>query len=133
MATRRFTVLVLGLFAGVALVLAAVGIYGVVSYTVARRTREIGIRLALGATPRRVSAMVQGDVVPVVVAGLVAGLVTAVLATRLIAGLLHDVGSADLAVLGAVTALLAVVAWLASWIPAWRTSKVDPMATMRGE
>jgi putative ABC transport system permease protein len=133
MATRRFTVLVLGLFAGVALVLAAVGIYGVVSYTVARRTREIGIRLALGATPRRVRAMVQGDVVPVVGAGLVVGLVAAVLATRLIDGLLHDVGPADPAVLGAVTALLAVVAWLASWVPARRTTKVDPMATMRGE
>jgi putative ABC transport system permease protein len=77
--------------------------------------------------------MVQGDVIPVVAAGLVAGLVTAVLATRLIAGLLHDVGATDPAVLGGVTALLAVVAWLASWVPARRTTKVDPMATMRGE
>jgi putative ABC transport system permease protein len=133
MATRLFTVLVLGLFAGVALVLAAVGIYGVVTYTVARRTREIGIRLALGATPRRVRAMIQRDVLPVVIAGLAAGLVTAVLATRLIAGLLHDVGAADPAVLAAVTALLAAVAWLASWVPARRTTRVDPMATMRGE
>jgi putative ABC transport system permease protein len=67
----------------------------------------------------------------VVIVGLAAGLVTAVLATRLIAGLLHDVGPTDAAVFGAVTALLAAVAWLASWIPARRTTRVDPMAAIR--
>jgi putative ABC transport system permease protein len=132
-ATRRFTVLVLTLFAAMAMLLAAVGIYGVVSYNVARRTREIGIRLALGASPERVRAAVQGDILPTVVAGAAAGLVAALLATRLMAGLLYEVQSADPLVLVAVASTLGAVAWIATWIPARRTTRLDPMSTMRAE
>jgi putative ABC transport system permease protein len=133
LASRRFTLLVLGVFAAIAVTLAAVGVYGIVTYTVARRAREIGIRLALGATPRRVRSMVQRHVMPIVAAGLVAGAAAALLATRLMAGLLHGVTPTDPAVFAAVAATLAGVAWLASYIPARRTARIDPMETMRGE
>jgi predicted permease len=133
LASRRFAVLVLGVFAAIALILATVGIYGVVGHTVARRRREIGIRLALGASPRRVRAMVQQSAMRMVVAGAVVGIMVALLATRLISSLLYGVAPHDPVVYSAVTAVLVAAGWLASYAPARRTTRIDPMLSMRGE
>ncbi len=132
-ADRRFTMLVLGAFAAVALLLAAVGIYGVVSYSVARRAREIGIRLALGAPPGSVRALVQRSAMRTALAGMVAGIVGAILLSRLVGGLLYGVSPTDPATFAAVVVVLTGVAWLASYIPARRTTRVDPIVTMRTE
>lgn len=132
-ADRRFTVLVLSVFAGVALVLAAVGIYGVVSYSVACRTREIGIRLALGARPAAVRALVQKGAMTVVFVGTVIGVIAALLLTRVIGSLLYGVSPTDPLTFGTVTLVLAAVAWFASYIPARRTTRIDPLITMRTE
>ena len=132
-ADRRFTMLVLGAVAAVALLLAAVGIYGVVSYSVARRAREIGIRLALGAPPGSVRALVQRGAMRTALAGMAAGIVGAILLSRLLRGLLYGVSPTDPATFAAVVVVLTGVAWLASYIPARRTTRVDPIVTMRTE
>ncbi len=130
---RRFMMFVMGGFSVVALILATVGIFGVVAYSVARRTREIGIRVALGATPRSVLGMVVRGSMGPVLAGLVVGVASSLLVTRAIRGLLYQVSPTDpLALLSAV-GLLGVAAFLASWIPARRGTRVDPMVTMRAE
>ena len=132
-ADRRFTMLVLGGFALTALLLAAVGIYGVVSYSVARRTREIGIRLALGAEPQSVRRLVQRNAMRMILAGAAAGVLGAVVLSRVLQGMLYGVSSTDPSTFVAVVLLLVVVAWLASYLPARRTTRVDPMITMRAE
>lgn len=132
-ADRRFTMLVLGAFATVALLLAAVGIYGVVSYTVARRTREIGIRLALGAEPRSVRGLVQRSAMRMTLGGVAVGIAGAFLLSRVLQGLLYGVSPTDPATFAGVVVVLTGVAWLASYIPARRTTRVDPMITMRAE
>ena len=132
-ADRRFNVFVLGLFAGVALLLAGVGIYGVVSYSVARRTREIGIRLALGATPANVRRMMQHRTMVAVLLGAAAGAGGAIGLAKLIRGLLWGVGPGDPLTFAAATVTLIVVAWLATYIPARRSTGVDPLVTMRAE
>jgi putative ABC transport system permease protein len=132
-ADRRFSMLVLSVFAAVALVLAAVGIYGVVSYSVARRTREIGIRLALGARPAAVRALVQKGTMMVVLVGAGFGILAALLLTRVMASLLYGVSPVDPVTFGAVTLVLAAVAWMASYIPARRTTRIDPLITMQAE
>jgi putative ABC transport system permease protein len=132
-ADRRFTMLVLGAFAVVALLLAGVGIYGVVSYGVERRRREMGVRLALGAAPAGVRALVIGHAMRIVVAGLVLGALGAVALTRLLAGMLFGVSPLDPLTFAAVSALLGAVALFASWVPARRTTKIDPMITLRTE
>ncbi|HUG40090.1 MAG TPA: ABC transporter permease [Longimicrobiales bacterium] len=130
---RRFTMLVLGVFAAVAVVLAAVGIYGVVSYTVARRTREMGIRLALGAAPRSVRALAQrGALVPSGI-GLALGLLGALALGRVLRSLLYEVSPTDPVTLAGVLAVMAGAAWLAGWVPARRTARIDPMIAMREE
>ena len=132
-ADRRFTLMVLGGFAGLALLLSTLGIYGVVSHSVARRTREMGIRLALGAAPERVRGLVQGGALGTVLLGSVAGVVGCVIVVRLMSSLLFEVGPTDsLTVLGAAAVLL-TAAWMASFIPALRTSRIDPIITMRAE
>ena len=132
-ADRRFTLMVLGVFAGLALLLSALGIYGVVSYSVARRTREMGIRLALGASPRGVRGLVQRGAMSTVLLGSAAGIVGCVIAARLMSSLLFEASPTDaITVVGAASLLLAT-AWLASFIPAMRTSRIDPMITMRAE
>ena len=132
LAARRFTMAVLGLFAATALVLAAVGIYGVVSYRVAQRTQEIGIRIALGAAPRQVRRVVVRDAMAVVGVGLAAGAIGALLMTRLLSSLLYGVSATDPATFAAVPLLLLAAAWAASDLPARRATRVDPAAALRG-
>jgi predicted permease len=130
---RRFTMVVLGAFGGVALLLAMVGIYGVVSYAVARRTREMGIRLALGAEPGRVRNLVQFGALRVVAIGLAAGVAGAFFVTRIMRSLLFDVSPIDPVTFGGVVLLLLGAAWVASFVPARRSTRIDPMITMRVE
>jgi predicted permease len=133
MAARRFMMLLLGGFSIVGLLLAGVGIYGVVSYSVARRTREMGIRVALGAEPASVSRMVMRSSMQLVAGGVVVGLVGSLAASRLLGSMLYDVAPTDPITLVGVTVTLVVTALLASWIPARAGTKTDPMVTMRAE
>lgn len=133
LADRRFSMLVLGTFAALALFLAAVGIYGVLAYSVARRQKEIGLRMALGAHDGRVRAMVLGDAMRAVVPGVIVGLVGAFALTRLMRSMLYEVSPADPVVFGAVALLLLIVAALASWIPAHRATRVSPMVALRSD
>jgi ABC-type antimicrobial peptide transport system permease subunit len=132
-ADRRFTMIVLGIFAGMALVLASVGIYGVVAYTVARRTREIGIRVALGAEPAAVRRMVQHDSLVAVLLGGVTGLALAAALTRVMGSLLFEVSPLDPLTYVGVVAALGSVAWVAGFVPSLRSTRVDPTAAMRAE
>jgi putative ABC transport system permease protein len=128
---QRFQGQVLGIFSALALVLAAVGIYGVIAYTVAQRTRELGVRLALGALPRDVVRLVLAHSATLTVAGTIIGLVGAFMLRRVVSSLLHGVSATDPATyIGVPLALGAVVA-LASWIPARRATRVDPVVVMR--
>ncbi len=130
---RRFALLVILGFTAIALTLAAAGIHGVVSYSVARRTREIGIRIALGAVPRGVARRIIGEAMRVVAFGLLLGLLGSLLATRLITGLLVNVRPTEPLTLGTVTLLLAAVASLASAVPALRATRVDPIQALRSD
>ncbi|MGD8331865.1 MAG: ABC transporter permease [Acidobacteriota bacterium] len=132
-ADRRFLMIVLGVFAAVALTLSAVGIYGVVSYSVARRTREMGIRLALGAPPTRVRTMVILNAMQMVLIGVVAGLIDARLLSRFFESLLWQVSPTDPWTAAGVVLALAATAWVASFVPARRGAAVDPLLTMRSE
>ena len=130
---RRFTVVVLGVFSLVGLLLASVGIYGVVSYSVARRQRDIGIRLALGAAPLRVRhEVIRGALTPVLI-GLGVGVLGALALSRTLASLLFEVTPTDPATFVAVAALLLATAVMACWLPARRSSRIDPIVTMRAE
>jgi putative ABC transport system permease protein len=133
MAQRRFTLWLLGLFAVTALLLAAVGLYGVLAYSVSQRSHEIGIRMALGAQSRDVQKMVVGQGMKLVLLGTGIGLAGAFALMRWMASLLFGVGAADPLTYGVIAALLAGVALLACWIPARRATKVDPMIALRYE
>jgi len=130
---RRFTLTLMLLFGLVALVLAAVGIYGVMAYTVAQRTQEIGIRVALGATAAVVLGMVLRDGMKLVAIGLVLGTGAALALTRLGASLLWGVSSTDALTYAVIAAALAAVAFVAIVIPARRATRVDPMQALRSE
>jgi putative ABC transport system permease protein len=132
-AAPRFNTTLLSIFAAVALVLTVVGLYGVMSYSVAQRTNEIGIRLALGAQSRDVLLMIVKQGSTLIALGLAIGLLGAFLATKVIASLLFGVTAKDPFTFVAVAVLLALVGLLACYIPAWRATKVDPMEALRCE
>jgi len=129
---RFFTTLV-ALFALVALALAAVGLYGVIAYAVSQRTHELGIRVALGATTQRISAMVIREGLALTAAGAMLGVIAALAAGSVVASLLFGVTARDPVTLAGVVVVLAAVAMLASWLPARRAARVDPLVAMRGE
>jgi predicted permease len=133
MAERRFALEILAIFAGVALLLAAIGIYGLMSYTFSRRIHEIGIRVALGAQRMDILRMALGEGMRMVVLGLVAGLIGAAALTRFLRSLLFNVTATDPIVFAAIAALLAAVALLACYIPARRATRVDPLVALREE
>jgi len=127
----RSALYLLGLFAAVALTLSAVGIYGVVSYAASRRTHEIGVRLAMGAKERDVIRLVVRHGMTLVLIGLALGVAGSFAATRVLASLLYGIQPTDAATFAAVSLLLAAVAFLASYLPARRAAKLDPMAALR--
>lgn len=130
---RRFPALVISIFAGVALLLASIGIYGVVSYSVSQQIHYIGIRMALGAGPRDILKMVLKQGLVLALAGLAIGVVAALALMRLLTTLLYQVKTTDITVFGIVTGTLFVVALLACYLPARRATKVDPLIALRGE
>jgi putative ABC transport system permease protein len=133
LAPRRFPLQLLAVFAALALVLSAVGIYGVTAYSVAQRTREIGVRMAIGASATNVLRMVLGGALQTVALGLCIGTAAALAAGRLITSQLYGVSARDPLTYAAIAALLGVVALAASGIPALRATRIDPMAALRTE
>ncbi|MGH9885349.1 MAG: FtsX-like permease family protein, partial [bacterium] len=132
-ARLRLLVVLLGLFGSMGLVLGALGIYGVLAYLVSQRTREIGVRLALGAQPRDVLGMVVGRGLRLAGLGIVVGLAVALVITRLMQGVLYGVTATDPLTYGVVALGLLVVAAIASWLPALRATRVDPLVALRAE
>jgi putative ABC transport system permease protein len=130
-AQARFSALLLAVFAAAALLLASLGIYGVMAFAVAQRTREIGIRVALGADRVAVLRLIVGQGAGLAVAGLAIGLVCALAATRVLHSLLFGVTPSDPLSFGAVVAILAVAALLAAWVPARQASKLPPAVALR--
>ena len=129
----RFRTFLLGSFAGIALLLSAVGIYGVMAYAVSRRTREIGMRMALGAQPVEILTLIFGESITLTLFGILLGLVGACAVTRVLNSLLFGVSSTDPLTFAAVTVLLSCASLLASYIPARRATRVDPMIALRYE
>jgi len=130
---RRLNMLLFVLLGTLALALATVGVYGVVAYSVSQRTHEIGVRMAIGARPNDVVRLMLGEGGRLAVAGVVAGSLIALAAARLIRGLLFEVSATDPLTFVAVAGGLLAVALLASYIPARRATRVDPMIALRGE
>jgi predicted permease len=132
-ARQRFSMLLLGLFAGIALLLASIGIYGVISYSVAQRTREIGIRMALGARRTDVLQMTVMQALKLVGAGMMIGLLAAFLVTRLLGTLLFGITATDPITFAGISVVLLAVAILASYVPALRATRVDPISALRAQ
>ena len=130
---ERLNLTLLSLFAGIALVLAIVGIYGVMSYSVTQRTHEIGIRMAIGARPRDVFTMIMGHGMKLAVIGVVIGLIGAFALTRLMASMLFGVEPTDATTYGGIAALLLGVSLLACYLPGRRATKVEPTVSLRYE
>ncbi len=133
MARRRFAMILLGLFALAALVLASIGIYGVVAYTVSQRTQEMGIRLALGARHREILGLIVGQGMAPVLVGLGLGLAAALVLTRLLSSLLYEVAATDPITLTTAGLVLALVGLMACYIPARRAARVDVVTSLRME
>jgi ABC-type antimicrobial peptide transport system permease subunit len=132
-APRRFNLVLLIAFAATALLLAAGGLYGVIAYLVTQRTREIGVRLALGARRSDIFSLILGHGFRLVLVGIVLGLAGAVAATRLLSGLLYNTSPIDPLIFVSVAALLTLVALIASCLPARRAINVDPVVALRAE
>jgi putative ABC transport system permease protein len=132
-AAPRFNTTLLSIFAAVALALTIIGLYGVMSYSVAQRTNEIGIRMALGAQTRDVLRMIVKEGAVMVLLGLALGTVGALLLTRLLSSLLFGVGTKDPVTFIAIAGLLSLTALVACYVPAWRATKVDPLEALRYE
>src|SRR5947208_10533245 len=133
LARPRFNTLLLSIFAGTALLLTAIGIYGVMAYSVSQRTNEIGIRIALGAGKRSIFRLIVGQAMMIVAISLVAGVVGAFAATRLLNSLLYGIGASDPATFIAIMLLVSVVAFLAAWLPSRCALVVDPIVALRAE
>jgi len=133
LADRRFALELLGIFAAVALMLAAIGIYGVMAYSFSQRTHEIGIRIALGAQRVDIFRMAVGEGMQLVAIGLAVGLAGGVALTRFVRTMLFDVSPSDPLTFGSISALLAAVAFVACYVPARRATRVDPLVALREE
>ncbi|MFN2475444.1 MAG: ABC transporter permease [Chthoniobacterales bacterium] len=133
LARPRFNALLLSIFAGVALLLTAIGIYGVMAYSVAQRTNEIGIRIALGAAKSSIFRLVVGQAMTLVAISVVIGMAGAFAATRLLSSLLFGVNASDPITFTGIVLLVSVVAFLAAWLPARRAARVDPIIALRAE
>ena len=133
LARRRFSMLLLTFFACLALGLAAIGIYGVIAFLVSQSTREVGIRMALGATPREILMLIVRQGLIATIVGVAAGLIGAFILTRFMTTLLFEVRATDPLTFVAIAAVLGAVALLASYVPARRAAAVDPMVSLRSE
>ena len=132
-ARQRFYAVLLGIFAATALALAAIGIYGVMSYSVSMRTQEIGVRMAVGAERGDVMRLVLSQVLKLSALGLLLGVGVLLAAGRLLRGMLYGVTPSDPLTIAGVAAALGGIALLAGWIPAWRASRVNPIQALRYE
>ncbi|HEX3253112.1 MAG TPA: FtsX-like permease family protein, partial [Pyrinomonadaceae bacterium] len=132
-ARSRFNTLLLGLFAGLATLLSAVGIFGVMNYSVALRTREIGLRLAVGAQPRQVLLLILKQGFWLTMVGVLLGLAAAFALTRLLSGLLFGVAAVDVTTFATISLLLVIVSLLACYLPARRAMRIDPLRALRYE
>jgi putative ABC transport system permease protein len=133
LAKPRFNALLLSIFAGTALLLTAIGIYGVLAYSVSQRTNEIGIRIALGAAQSSIFRLVVGEAMLLVAISMAIGLLGAFMATRLLSSLLYGITAWDPITFAAIATLIAGVAFLACWLPARRAARVDPVVALRAE
>ena len=132
-ASRRFSTLLFAVFAGVAFVLAVLGIYGVMSYTVARRTQEVGLRMALGAHRRDVLFLVLKNGLTLAVAGVLLGIGIALSLTRFMEGLLFEVEAADVLTFVSISLFLILVSTCAVFVPAWKATGIQPVTALRYE
>jgi ABC-type antimicrobial peptide transport system permease subunit len=133
LARQRFSTIMLGAFSVFALILAAIGVYGVMSYLVTQSRHDIGLRIALGAQRSMILWLVVRQGMELAVAGIIAGIIGAFALTRLMASLLFGVGARDVVTFSTVPLILAAIALVATYVPAWRATQVDPMMVLREE
>jgi ABC-type antimicrobial peptide transport system permease subunit len=131
--TARFAFVLVGLFAALALLLAAIGIYGVIAYSVNQRVHEFGVRMALGARPRDLAVSVLANGMKLAISGTLLGVMSGLLFSRLLGGLLYGVGAADPVAIGATALIATSVAALACCLPAMRATRADPMTALRAD